>query len=177
MANPFQPDRVDDATIRRNFDRLQTLLARYEKAVGGFRAYRNAAQSRTTGQIVNFDTEVYDYSGWLDVTTNVGRFTPLIAGIYRFSWRVSVNGATELAADNYFRANLFKNGAINAYGQIAYQRGTAASVGSVGSVNVEANGSTDYFEISVDHNKGSAAALDPQSTTTWFCGEYVGGKP
>jgi hypothetical protein len=174
MANPFQPDRVEDATIRRNFDRLQTLLARYEKAVGGFRAYRNAAQSRTTGQVVEFDTESFDYSGWFDVTTNVGRFTPLIAGIYDFSWAVQAGVA--ITADQFWVALLRKNGTACSTGSITFQRGTAG-VRSVGSDRQVANGTTDYFDVEIVHNTGASTALSATSAGTYFSGHYVGGKP
>jgi len=51
-------------------------------AKGAFSAYRNAALSRTTGQVITFDTEEYDLSSWLDITTNPGRYTPQVPGYY-----------------------------------------------------------------------------------------------
>jgi hypothetical protein len=173
MANPFQPDRVDDATIRRNFDRLQTLLARYEKAVGGFRAYRGTAQSPTTGTVIGFNTEVFDYSGWFDIATNVGRFTPKIAGLYQFSWNVSSNAA--LTTDRYWMSKLYKNGAANADGVLASER--TNGVNSPGSALVEANGTTDYFEVVITHSQGAGTAVLATAVGTFFSGHYVGGKP
>jgi hypothetical protein len=157
--------------------RLQTLLARYEKAVGGFRAYRSTAQSLATGAVVNFNTDTgtgFDYSGWLDTATNVGRFTPLIAGVYDFSWAVQSNVA--LAADTFWVALLAKNGTQVSTGSISFQRGTAG-IRSVGSDRQEANGTTDYFEVVLVHSVGAATALSATSAGTYFSGHYVGGKP
>jgi hypothetical protein len=173
MANPFQPDRVDDATIHRNFDRLQTLLARYEKAVGGFNVYRNAAVSYATGSVVVFDTELFDYSGWYDTAT--GKYTPLIAGLYQFSWLVTDNNPLG-AADRYWLTHIRKNGTIVGDGQLLWQRSTQGP-NSGGSMLLEANGSTDYFEITVEHNEGAAEDIDTGQDSTFFCGHYVGGKP
>lgn len=137
---------------------------------GAFHAYRNAAQSPATGAIINFDTEVYDDSNWFDLS--IGRFTPLIAGRYRFSW--AVRGTTALTANTFWLSQLMKNGAAASLGNTGYQIGTAAAVNSVGSATVIANGTTDFFEVNISHNQGAGTALTTGQANTYFTGELIG---
>jgi hypothetical protein len=141
-------------------------------AKGSFSAYRAGAANMATGQIVPYDTEEWDVSGWFDVTTNQGRFTPLQAGIYRLSW--SLRAASVLTSDVVWLASLRKNAAIVKNGQIAWQRPGTASVLSVGTALVQANGTTDFFDITVTHGVGSATAIQADAVSTYFQGELVG---
>jgi hypothetical protein len=87
---------------------------------------------------------------------------------------VSANAGV-LSADEYLFGCLRKNGTIIGQGQFAFQRGAAISPNSVGTMNVQANGTTDYFDVIVAHNHGSAIAFAVGGTTvTHFDGEFIG---
>jgi hypothetical protein len=143
---------------------------------GAFYAYRNAAQSIPTGVVtptlVNFNAERFDVSGWFDTVTNIGRFTPQVAGTYRFSWLVKA-GTTPVAGTAW-ETVLRKNGADEAYGQVNWQTGAALNVSSGGSAEAQANGTTDFFEVFVQQNSGVAVNTAAQASFVYFCGELVG---
>lgn len=143
-------------------------------AKGSFSAYRNAALSLTSPNVVVFDTDsgtdAWDISGWYDTTT--GRFTPQIAGIYRFSWLVSADAAA--VADVYFIASLLKNGTQQLNAPPNWQRAAATPLASGGSLSAKANGTTDFFQVRLQHNNGATKALLPSVANTFFQGEFVG---
>jgi hypothetical protein len=143
-------------------------------AKGSFSAYRTAALALTTASVVPFDTEEWDVSGWHDTVTNIGRFTPLVAGVYRLSWMVHASGA--LTVNNWWKASLRKNGVLAKPGNVAWQVTTAALINSGGTADVQANGTTDFFDVIIEHNQGAgvAAGISPAATTTYFQGELVG---
>jgi hypothetical protein len=165
---------LDDANISATAGIQQSKLANGATgmAIGAFSAYRNLAVSLATGAVVPFDTEEFDVSSWHDVTTNVGRYTPQVAGYYRLSWAVHASGV--LTADVYWRAMLRKNGALAKYGQTNFQRGAVASVDSVGTTVVQANGTTDFFDVAIEHGVGAAQAILVGAANTHFEGEMVG---
>lgn len=140
-------------------------------AKGVFNAYRNAAYSVTSNTNLVFDTELFDVSGWFDPTT--GRYTPQVAGYYQLSWTVNaLNGqGTDMAWLTFIR----KSGTtLIASGTPGVQRGSATGAGSGGSAVVVANGSTDYFEINVQHSLGVSAGIQPGQQWTYFCGHLIG---
>jgi hypothetical protein len=61
-----------------------------------FRVYRTAAFSLTaaTETVIPFDTKSFDSSNNVDIVTNKGRFTALVAGFYHFDANVSLNPAS-----------------------------------------------------------------------------------
>lgn len=138
-------------------------------AKGSFSAYRSAALSVTSSQVVVFDSEDFDISSWHDITT--GRFTPQLAGIYSFSWAVA--SATAMTADSYLLASLRRNGAVYKRGSAMNYRAAASGTKSVGTALGQANGTTDYFDILVENNFGTIA-LTVGGAITYFQGELVG---
>lgn len=73
-----------------------------------FSVYRNNAYTTVNGTTTKmpFDTKSYDTGNNVDVTTNVGRFTALVAGFYHFSAGMHTNSSTA-----QFTLMLYKNGA------------------------------------------------------------------
>lgn len=104
-----------------------------------FKARRNAAQNSGNGAfaIINFDTEFYDPNSNFDITTNVGRYTCPVTGVYKFTSRVSVS----IAGQGLI--GLYKNGALLERG------GHGLGTGTIGvniATEVEATAG-DYFEV------------------------------
>jgi hypothetical protein len=143
-------------------------------AKGSFSAYRGTAATIASGAVVPFNTEERDISNWFDITTNVGRFTPQVAGYYSFAW--SVQAAAAQAADVGWSAHLYKNGALHKQGQIGYQRvgGAGMAVNSSGFAEAQANGTTDFFEIVLLMTTGGTGALFANAATTYFQGHLIG---
>lgn len=72
-----------------------------------FHVYRNAAQNNNTSfVVVQCDTKVFDTGSNVDITTNKGRFTAPISGVYWFSGGVQAS----LSGAGYIGCSLFKNG-------------------------------------------------------------------
>lgn len=141
-------------------------------AKGSFSSYRNAALSLATGAVVTFDAEEWDVSGWHDITTNKGRFTPLVAGYYRLSAGVRAGAALTTTA-KFWAASIYKNGASAKLGDIATGSTGTAPQGIVDGI-VKANGTTDYFEIVLAHNEVGSIALTVGADQTYFQGELIG---
>lgn len=147
-------------------------------AKGAFFAWLNVAQSipNNTNTTILFDTDNttpgFDVSGWLDITTNKGRFTPQLAGYYRFSWLVTAGAA--ILANTYWQSRLHKNSTDFALGMTGYQIGSAIAVSSGGSAIALANGTTDYFDIGLVHNEGVSRNTATTAANMFFCGEFIG---
>jgi hypothetical protein len=137
-----------------------------------FRAHRAAALSLTSGSAVVFDTKPVDRGAYFDSTN--GRFTPAIAGDYRFSW--AVWSSAILAADMWWVASLRRNAAVVAVGHVGYQRGAALAVNTTGSDVQSANGTTDFFDVIIEHGvgAGAAAGIAVGAADTYFAGELIG---
>jgi hypothetical protein len=143
-------------------------------AKGSFSAYRGTASTITSGSVVPFNTEERDVSNWFDITTNVGRFTPQVAGYFSFAW--SVQAAATQTADVGWLAALYKNGALHKQGQVGYQRigGAGIAVNSTGVAEAQTNGTTDFFEIVLLFTTGGTGALFANPATTYFQGHLIG---
>lgn len=141
-------------------------------AKGAFGAYRAASVNLATGAVIVFDTEEFDVSGWFDTAT--GKFTPQVAGYYSLSWAASSRDIQN--ADVAWQATLRKNGTQFKAGMIGYQRGGTFTVNSTGHVNaVQANGTTDNFDVIISHtNAGGSTFVLGAATTTFFQGHLVG---
>jgi len=144
-------------------------------ATGGgspsFAAYLSAAQGGdfTTATKVAWDSEQVDSNGDFDSTTN-NRFTPLVPGPYHMIAQVTVGSVTSGNVDLL----LYKNG--SAYRRFGCSARGALYIGNIVEV-VEANGTTDYFEVYVVTSADAAATVDDVQTTvvcSWFSGARIG---
>lgn len=127
-------------------------------AVGGngFSATMSGDQSiaNNTNTKVQFDTEDYDALGDYDNTTNY-RYTPSIAGKYIVACG---GGFLSLADQARAIAYIYKNGALYKRDERQSAGGTARQTPKLATY-VDMNGSTDYLEVYVYHNHGSAQNL------------------
>lgn len=130
-----------------------------------FSAYGSALQSipHNTQTKVQFNLEEFDTAGAYD-TTNF-RFQPLIPGHYQINGNV-LFGSTATTTINGL--SIFKNGALLRNGGNVYG-GSSGVVCTVSSV-VYLNGSTDYLELFVYHNNGSAVNCGGNNTAYTFSG-------
>jgi hypothetical protein len=113
-----------------------------------FHAYLSSNQTITSGTMTKpqFDTEIVDTDGCFDNSTNY-RFTPTTAGKYFIYAQVKpdVNGGSEF---QYAYFNIRKNGSDIIRGNIDFRNGTGGySNGLLVNGIVDANGSSDYFEV------------------------------
>lgn len=112
------------------------------------------AARRTTDQLIGnastvkiqVNTEDYDQDGWYDPTTNY-RYTPLVAGYYRLTG--SINFFDSWNAGTTAALLLYKNGSLHRTLWKVTDGMNILDGGSVfeGSAIVQANGSSDYFEL------------------------------
>jgi hypothetical protein len=136
-----------------------------------FSVHRNGTNQSITSNTwtkVEFTTEEFDTNSDFDSTTNY-RFTPTVAGKYLLSAFVKWATQNNLAD---CRTALYKNGVL--YKQ-AYAVPGNASVArdTIGlSAVVDANGSTDYFEVYVRIST-SGDSVDGASESTFFTGSKI----
>ena len=133
-----------------------TLGSTFPQNTPAFKAYlTGSSQSITTDTAtkVQFNSELYDTNSCYDNTTNY-RFTPSVSGKYFLLAKIRL----EAASFTNMELKIIKNGntsdrvppnAIwsNLYGTISYTTQFTSGV-------LEANGSSDYFEVYIEHDKG-----------------------
>ena len=129
-----------------------------------FSARMTSAQTipSTTMTKILFNVENWDTNS--NYNTTLARFTPTVAGYYQFN-ASSFMGS---GSGRVFTL-LFKNGAIAKYGS---NLATAVNGGINTAVNaqLEANGSSDYFECMLYQESGSNQTINADRTLSWFDG-------
>lgn len=116
--------------------------------------------SDTTLTIVQFTTVAFDTASCYSTSTY--RFTPNVAGYYWFSFTSS---ATVGMTGETF-AYISKNGA----GALVYDISATSAWSLSGGTLYSANGTTDYFSVSLYHTAGAARTFD---SNTRFHGYLV----
>ncbi len=116
---------------------------------------------------LQFSNEVFDSHSNYDTATY--RFTPTVAGVYRFTMSVEVKA---MADTKIVTATLYKNGVAIAAQKIQ-MAGTTSGQAAVNFL-AQANGSTDYFTAYVTQDSGGNKDVDGSNTKTFFQGNWVG---
>lgn len=138
-------------------------------AAGAFRAHSNVQSNLTTGSVIPFGAEDFDISSWYDPSTS--RYIPQTKGIYQLMATCMLN--TTMASPKWAQLEIRRNGARMAMGQLSID----ASIGLTVTANelAVANGTTDYFEVALNHSNGSAVQLAATGyERTFFAGRLVG---
>jgi hypothetical protein len=147
----------------------------FEYTGRAFSVYLSAAQPISTGNEyrVNFDTSEYDDAGWFDLATN-HRFKPQYVGLYQLG--ASLRFTSSLGSNHRVAVWVYKNGSV-AKVLAANTDGSTDDLATWGgSVVLEANGTTDYFELFVRQDSGSTVSLSNDGRYTYFQGRYLGRR-
>jgi len=129
-----------------------------------FSAHKNGSNqsiATATWTLVTFGTEEFDVNS--NFASN--RFTPTISGKYILSAQLTWTATT--AGYGHF-INLYKNGAEYKRGYNVSNGGDAASPEL--SIVVDANGTSDYFEIYAFQATGGSVSIDGAARATFFTG-------
>lgn len=140
-------------------------------AAGTFSVYRttNVALSAGVGTQVQFNAEDFDVSGWYDSGATF-RYTPQIPGYYLFTAMVNLTSVTDSAG---CQVALRKNGVqwkVLGQGGVS---GLALTPAFGGSARASANGTTDYFDVTVNYT-GAGASIGGGAGATYFQGNLIG---
>ena len=145
-----------------------------------FSAHRDGANqtglAHTVVTKVRFKTEEFDTNDdfVIDADDSGGaaesRFTPTVAGKYLLSASVILTGNLDGAGN--FSIHLYKNGAVNKSATIVEPPNGFAGI--FVSAVLDANGSTDYFEIYVAQFGTGTETIDGTANATWFTGCRIG---
>ena len=134
-----------------------------------FSAHKNAVDqtgiATATSTKVTFETEDWDTNN----NFASSRFTPSIAGKYHLI--ASVYYATSVVDTMYVNIYIYKNGALWK-GQNNRASG-ALDLTSFMDVIVDANGTTDYFEVYTYHNAGTDRTIRGDVYYTYFQGYKI----
>jgi hypothetical protein len=126
-----------------------------------FSAYASGSQTIATSTYtkVQFQTKEFDTNSNYDNATNY-RFTPTVAGYYQIGANIQFTSTV-----TGIQLILYKNGSSfkTLYG---YGGGTGTNAGS--SCLVNANGSSDYFEIYAYQASGATQTVTATATATYF---------
>ena len=142
-----------------------TLWVGIVKSKPSFSVHKNGtAQTNITGyDKVTWSTEEFDTNSNFDNSTNY-RFTPTVGGKYNLSATIEFSSAVD--ADNIY-IGLYKNGTI-------YKEVTKNTINTVEAVSlnavVDANGTTDYFEIYAKNDQRDTSSISGASESTFWTG-------
>ena len=157
---------ADDAVTK---DKVSNLM------YPAFYAYLSSNQTGIgddTNVKIQIDTELFDSDGCYDNSTNY-RFTPTVAGKYMLFAQANVDStaATNLRATD---VRIYKNGSSIAISNINLTENMGRILAPSYSIIVDANGTSDYFEVyaQLNTNNSSTFSILGHSTEhrTWFGG-------
>ena len=125
----------------------------------------NQGISDSANTKVTWSTELFDTNS--DFASN--KFTPSVAGKYLLSSNVSFISA--VMDGKAITIGIYKNGAV-LHEAITIGSGAGTQAFQVIAV-VDANGTSDYFEIFIEHNMGLIEDVGGASESTWFTGSRI----
>lgn len=136
-----------------------------------FKANKNGTDQTgivsATNTKLTFTNELWDGGGWYDTSTS--RYTPQVAGRYRFAAAALVSA--NVVDQQQYVAMIYKNGSLA--GQcISHASGTLALSVSV-DVTMPMNGSTDYVEVYVYGGGAGNKTVSGTDVNAWFEGHLV----
>ena len=114
---------------------------------------------------ITFGTEAWDSNNNFASST----FTPTVAKKYCLIAAITVSSPAD---QTIMIIGLYKNG-VRVNETTATTGGTTSGQGVNGTWIVDANGTTDYFEISFWHNKGSNINVQGGTVVTYFMGYII----
>jgi hypothetical protein len=130
----------------------------------GFSAYNPNATGtsipNTAFTKVDFQTEEFDTHNYFASS----RFTPQVAGKYQLNAFV---GLISVADQGTVHVAIYKNGANHKWTRI--KQSGSGELGGLISTSVDANGTTDYFEVYV-YTTGGATNVGGSNSNCWFNG-------
>lgn len=137
-----------------------------------FHVHKNASnQTDITGiQKVTWSTEDWDTNSDFDNATNY-RFTPTVAGKYLLVVSILPLVGSWSAGD-YFSTYIYKNGSAHRQKR-SVMNTTSIAESFILTAIVDANGSTDYFEVYADAT-GSTMDIDGFDDYTYWSGTRIG---
>tara|TARA_R110000772_G_scaffold132311_1_gene240865 strand:- start:156 stop:650 length:495 start_codon:yes stop_codon:yes gene_type:complete len=115
-----------------------------------------------TNTKITFNNELFDTAS----NFASSRFTPTVAGYYQLNANIYFLVPVD---QSLIQISITKNGSVINYGNITTASGTT-SIALHASALVEANGTTDYFEVYCYHNNGSNKEIDNLGSATYFNG-------
>jgi len=134
--------------------------------VKAYRATTNQTIATSSATVIQFNAEDYDNLAEYDSTTNY-RFTPTKPGYYLIVSQITLNVGDGKILQLYLR----KNTATLA--KSAVTSGSADSISNTTSTIVYLNGSTDYADAVVWHNKGTDGLLELGAELSYFIAHKI----
>lgn len=119
--------------------------------------------------LIEWSTEIFDTAG--DFTTGASaRFTPSVEGKYLLSVMLSLSGAT---LDDLINVYIYKNGSVvhKNFAKV-YEDGGVSYIGCT--AIVDANGTTDYFEIYSQNQQRDTMDVVGTEANTYWTGSRIG---
>ena len=127
----------------------------------------NQSINNTTMTKVTFNSELFDTDNCFASST----FTPTVAGKYFLYSQINMDINT---GTGQIQVRVYKNGGLFERARQAHFYGNNQQTYSVSSI-VEANGTTDYFEIYTYQDSGSSRTLTGDADSVYFMGYRITG--
>lgn len=137
---------------------------------GAFLGTLSGALSVPSGVLTKVPWDAEDFDVLNEHSTINGRFTPSRAGKYKIIVNITWTNLWTISTTTTIMIVLYKNGAFHRVGSdLKDERGGTHNC----SFLVTANGTTDYFEVFVQHNFGSNQPIYNVASHTWWAGYFV----
>jgi hypothetical protein len=126
-----------------------------------FEAFLSANQSISNDTVTkcNINAEVFDTDSCYDNSVNY-RFTPNVAGKYFLYGQVTIEGLTDAA----MQIRIYENGSFLTLGSQITGTSSGSNILNVTTI-VEANGTTDYYELFCWQEDGASRNLNGNAST------------
>lgn len=144
-----------------------------DPVVPSFSVRKTSSQSIASGATakVTWDTEEFDTNGNFDLANN--RFQPSVAGKYL----LTAGAGMAMSAATRHYVMIYKNGVLIAEGSRTIDGGSGLSGrNSVASIVVDANGTSDYFEVYVTQDDSVSRDVVATDSRTYFTGARIDGS-
>ena len=127
----------------------------------------NQTVNPSTETKVTYEAERFDTNNDFDLANN--RFTPTVPGKYYLTTAMIWLSTDDEAA---LQVIFFRNGLV--FKEHFIRASGTASQGLTYSALIDANGSTDFFEVFVQHNAATSKQISGNPAHTWFMAQRVG---
>lgn len=127
--------------------------------------------------VISFNVKSFDTGSFCDISVNVGRCTPSVAGKYSVNCSLDYDATPSAAGQVAARVSIFVNGSVDK--QTAAVTPVSSPSGSAGDITasdiLSLNGSTDYVECySFSGASGGNGLIGGGPSLTGFTANYVG---
>ena len=154
-------NKLGDNIVNRSTATLANGTGRSTKCAASVTLGANQSIPNNASTQLQFSTTTINEDGCFDTATY--RYTPIIPGVYSITLSFLLRA---VATQTLVRGEIWRNGTLYQTAEVTtHTPSSSSNVGGCGTVLVPMNGVTDYIELYLFHNAGSAKDADGAAKT------------